>query len=457
MEEIKVSEMLQAESINKDDSVMIIQEGVNKKAGGSIQTATGTSLSIPSVADTCKVKSNSKNLVNPDTLLIGYQIDGAGTIAVNSSRAVTDYIEVKPETSYVVSGCTPKVTVFYDNTKTLISTITNATTYTTPANTKYIRYGIDITADYSQMQLEEGSSATSYNPYNTTAIINPFEMEIGGMSAGEPVERTDRIRSKQFIEVYPNTMYTIKNAIGKNANVYYYDAEQTYIGQYSTSVVATPYSITTPNNCKYIKVMYNYASGDFINSIIIGITQILSLTPQGEKSAFTYDSLTNVISDGSVAIEYNTQNRLLNNNDTLAIKEYVDREIDNRKSSYVSYSGTTSTLQTITGTTPTTITNMSVNIKTTGKPLFVATSFFAKASNASYSALAKVYVDGVEKVGRLNTIISTSDIPYTGMVLLDNIPAGNHTIEIKIAGENANSNITLPTWYTRYLNVWEIN
>ena len=346
MEEIKVSEMLQADSINKDDSVMIIQEGVNKKAGGSIQTATGTSLSILSVADTCKVKSNSKNIFDKSKITNGYRLDSTGALISQSGYCASDYIPVKPNTTYVSNlAITTNNCVCYFATPTEGSGTRNIDTnpFTTPADCHYIRVSRGIDA-IDGFQIEEGSTATDYNPFNTTAIINPFEMEIGGMSAGEPVERTDRIRSKQFIEVYPNTMYTIENALGKYANVYYYDAEQTYIGQYSTSVVATPYSITTPNNCKYIKVMYNYASGDFINSIITGITQILSLTPQGEKLAFTYDSLTNVISDGSVTIEYNTQSRLLNNDDLEPVKEYVDREVSdiyeegsNENGDYIKY------------------------------------------------------------------------------------------------------------------------
>lgn len=340
MEEIKVSEMLQADSINKDDSVMIIQEGVNKKASGSIQTATGTSLSLTSVADTCKVKSNSKNLVNPDTLLIGYQIDGAGAIAVNSNRAVTDYIEVKPETSYVVSGCTPKVTVFYDSTKTLISTATNVTTYTTPADTKYIRYGIDITADYSQMQLEEGNTATEYNPYSTKVSINnsiyggSFAVGDWMVTTGEPRVTSGRIRCAEKLQVEPNTEYIFDTELGNIVRfVLFYDESETYLNTY-IDIKANNGHFTTSNNTKYITFyVISTTATTYDNYVIVEATkkasmQSIALIPQEEKVAFTYDTETNILSDGSVTITYNTKGRVLNNNDTTAIKEYVDRETE---------------------------------------------------------------------------------------------------------------------------------
>lgn len=510
MEEIKVSEMLQADSINKDDSVMIIQEGVNKKASGSIQTATGTSLSLTSVADTCKVTSNSKNLFDKDNLIPVYYANNASYSILENGIRITKPSSGATSVVFRIMDVSDKVGETFtlkadfasggqyilglcdvNGGNRIIGTIgtTGGTeiNYTIPTITtsSYLAiwlYGDSNTTgnkDYTNIQLEEGSTATSYNPYNIEVGIfgkNLFDQsQIVNPPAGG-------VTPSIILKLKPNTAYIMSTNCVKSVDdttLIFFASGTSSVGL-STAVNGVwkgqTRTFTSDANGNMIVVYrrngrdtdvdltdywYQVEEGSTATTYEKFEGQYLDLIPDEIKSAFTYDSLTNILSNGSVTIEYNTQSRLLNNDDVLDIvepvKEYVDREIDNRKSSYTSYSGTTATLQTITGTTAVTIANMSVNIKTTGKPLFVATSFFARTSNASYSALAKVYVDGVEKVSRLNTIISTSDIPYTGMVLLENISAGNHTIEIKIAGENANSNITLPTWYTRYLNVWEIN
>ena len=277
MEEIKVSEMLQADSISKNDSVMIIQGGVNKQAKGDIAEATGTSLSLSSVADTCKVKSNSVNLVNPDTLLLGYQIDSSGTIASNSNRAVTDYIAVKPDTDYIVSGATTKVRCFYDSSKTLISGTTFSGTFTTPSETAYVRYGIDSTADYSQMQLEEGSTATSYNPYNTEVTItkknlynNNHPNIIDGVyiAYSQGNFNTNSSTKTLYVRCKPNTTYTISKSL---ASKRFYVATSPNIpksgdsftnAEAGTNDVTTELTITSGANDNYLSVFYYMSSVD---------------------------------------------------------------------------------------------------------------------------------------------------------------------------------------------------
>lgn len=391
------------DNLNKiEEQLEVVTDGVNDITSEKDETTvTGTSLTLTDcVADTCKVKSNSKNLFYGS-------LRGTG----NSINYVLDGSEL----------------TFNGTSTSGYNIIDSVKLFTLPAGT----YNISMTKLGGSFNVTGSTGNITIASASSGAALMSATLE--EIASGKNTSVTLNATTDIYIRSYANTGITYNNLV---------------VGiQIEEGDTATSY------NPFYTKVTLINSSDTYGNSVI--------LRPQEEKTAFTYDGETEVTSNGSIDVTYNTQPRLLNNDDVLDIveplKEYVDREIDNRKSSYASYSGTTGTLQTITGTTPTTITNMSVNIKTTGKPLFVATSFFAKASNTSYSALAQVYVDGVQKVGRLNTIISTSDIPYTGMVLLDNIPAGNHTIEIKIAGENANSNITLPTWYTRYLNVWEIN
>lgn len=108
-----------------------------------------------------------KNLFNPSNVLAGYNINyvtGVADIATN--RSILNYTVIKPNTDYIVSGLIIKNTAFYDKNKTFISSVQNSYTFTTPSNAYYLRFGFDNTQSYSQAQLEEGTTATTYEAFN---------------------------------------------------------------------------------------------------------------------------------------------------------------------------------------------------------------------------------------------------------------------------------------------------
>ena len=88
--------------------------------------------------------------------------------------------------------------------------------------------------------------------------------------------------------------------------------------------------------------------------------QEITLTPAEEKIIFSYDTKTGILANGSVTITYNTQSRLLNNNDVLDIVEPV-KEYVNGKVKTATFSGTTNASG-----------NLATNISSINKvPLFV--------------------------------------------------------------------------------------
>ena len=94
------------------------------------------------------------------------------------------------------------------------------------------------------------------------------EWELGGLnSLGVTTNETDRIRSKNYIPVLPNTKYYYKvpNTIG----VRYYDINKTFI----SSVNATNVFQTTPSNCYYIKFMILNTT-EYNNNIIIAKNKV---------------------------------------------------------------------------------------------------------------------------------------------------------------------------------------
>lgn len=400
MEEIKVSEMLQADSINKDDSVMIIQEGVNKKAGGSIQTATGTSLSLTSVADTCKVKSDSKNLFDKDTAPIqAWIFDTANTKIIASANGKSTYIPCKPSTIYTISkvadvrfqvattSTTPAIDVAYSDY--IENNTASSITITTGASAKYLviyywhnSSTITEQAVLDTLQVEEGNTATSYNPYNTNIIVrtkNLITNIIKGYAlsgnTGEIASNPERAVS-DFIKVEGGETYTRSGYT--TSGLVWYKADKTRISNDNSNPV------TAPANAVYVRLGINttadysqaqFEKGTTATSYVKGENQEITLTPQEEKVAFTYDSLTNILSNGSVTIEYNTQSRLLNNDDTTAIKEYVDDIIEegsNDKGNYIKYRNGT----------------MICTSRTTYTNLVVGT-----ASGSCYSNDANIFID----------------------------------------------------------------
>lgn len=115
---------------------------------------------------------HSKNLFNKDTVLEGYSISGnTGAIAENANRAVSDFIPAKPNTEYILSSIVNTAICFYNSSMNFLTSV-NTGTFTTPNNTAFIRFGINIETqpDYSEGQLEQGSTATNYEPYIEEAI-----------------------------------------------------------------------------------------------------------------------------------------------------------------------------------------------------------------------------------------------------------------------------------------------
>lgn len=132
---------------------------------------TNTPLSeLPYFEGIASVGDLSKNIFDGNWI-VGRTLDGTtGLESSQLNRNCTDFIEAKPSTSYSISGCSRKMFNCYDSNKVMLGNANS--TMTTLPNTKYVRFSIDTTVDYSQAQLEQGTTATPYEPYYENYKIN---------------------------------------------------------------------------------------------------------------------------------------------------------------------------------------------------------------------------------------------------------------------------------------------
>lgn len=108
--------------------------------------------------------AGGKNLIDFSKISIGYELND-GKLIVNAEWYVTDYIKVKPNTTYTMSGTSSDYVCEYDSNKNHISSSRSQTfTFTTSNTTEYVRIN-SIISGYDNAMLEMGAIATEYEPY----------------------------------------------------------------------------------------------------------------------------------------------------------------------------------------------------------------------------------------------------------------------------------------------------
>lgn len=108
-----------------------------------------------------------KNKFNIDSIIRGYElISTTGVIQANPLWWVSDYIPIEPNQTYTSSNISSVNKAWYDKNKKFISR-TTTTTAISPSNAKYLRVNgmLDSLKSNPQAQIEEGSSATTFEDY----------------------------------------------------------------------------------------------------------------------------------------------------------------------------------------------------------------------------------------------------------------------------------------------------
>jgi hypothetical protein len=232
-----------------------------------------------------------KNLFNKDSVTQDMYVRYTdGLLISNTTYVASDYIEVEANTSYTRSYSNQMA--FYDANKVYISgvnttaTPTVASSFTTPANAKYIRVTA-LKTILSSMQVEKGSTATSYESYGKYKLpnlvidfppvtLNDSDVKPNNLSdyaPGKNLFNKDAVTNDYYVSqttglLASNTAYAASDWITVDANTQYsrtyshqmafYDSSKNYISGVSPLFPSEqPSTFTTPANCKYIRLTVN--------------------------------------------------------------------------------------------------------------------------------------------------------------------------------------------------------
>lgn len=143
--------------------------------GGTYQSAGIVGRSIKTVQlgydsvsanETTFLKETRNNLFNKDTALQGYALDSNGNLMVSGIFVTSDWIVVKPNTTYYMfttSGC---MVALYDSNKNFISLTTyNQNPITTTANTYYVRTQSTLANINNEYFSETNGTTAKYSDY----------------------------------------------------------------------------------------------------------------------------------------------------------------------------------------------------------------------------------------------------------------------------------------------------
>lgn len=269
--------------------------------GNSQQDGTPTPtapIEVESVGDKTKNLFNE----NDEGIVYGRNISASGTESSSSISSSTYYIKVKPNTDYTIefislfSGSVTRYHL-YDTNKTWLQQVKTNTSgasgsietvkFTTTSDTQYLRFTMRGTSASQikdgKIQLEEGNTATSYEPYGYKVPVevrgkNLFDknsvnipkgwydattLQVGQPLPATPPSLSSNYRTSDIIKVTPNETYYMVGIGGGNPSVLFLDKDLNFLEGFRNSN-ETKRLITVPNNVniRYMRVPFATATQD---------------------------------------------------------------------------------------------------------------------------------------------------------------------------------------------------
>lgn len=228
---------------------------------------------IQSVTGLQNIEVCGKNLFDKSTIIEGQYIDGSGVIQNDPGNFLGDFISIDNTKSYYVSSnsSSAKRIGYYNSNKEYISREVlgvRSSILTIPSNAKYVRLSC-YNDNLDTLQLEQGSTATSYEPYkgNTYEInlgkqlLDENALIIGTFTYDDSGNRiiTNNYVSMEFIAVKPNTTYTYSASTPSGyaaIRIVSFTGSKTFINRSGNiSFTNKTATFTTSSNTYYIAIL----------------------------------------------------------------------------------------------------------------------------------------------------------------------------------------------------------
>lgn len=219
-----------------------------------------------------------KNLFDKDNFTNGFLYISKGTINTSESWVsnwnITDYIKINNNftLSYATINNLQAKVGYYDENKSYISgvegTYAPPYTFTIPNNAKYIRFNYRNNLGATDIQLEQGSTPTSYEPYSS----DTYEINLGKNLFDDTIVQgvvvstgfgdvPNRIRNTKFIKVTPGETYSLSFETTNEINQYNisYFTSDTFPRHSETGWINS--SFTIPSEINYIMISFSKSTG----------------------------------------------------------------------------------------------------------------------------------------------------------------------------------------------------
>ncbi|MFQ6760105.1 MAG: hypothetical protein ACLRFM_01745 [Alphaproteobacteria bacterium] len=176
----------------------------------------------------------------------------------------------------------------YNNGRISVTTAANKTVSSITGLSNHQRW-TGGTLKVSNLKIEEGSSATPYQPYDAECVErckNLFDAQIekGGVqfTDGRLLSSPNRVRTGTFIDVTPNTTYTISTNM-YNVAFFEYDSAGNYVSD-SNTLRSAPVTFTTKENTT--KVRFSFALQDTSAEVNVNDVQWVQLEQGDTATAY---------------------------------------------------------------------------------------------------------------------------------------------------------------------------
>lgn len=253
------------------------------------------------------ITTTGKNLFDKDNIEVGgiSHTTGENGNSTIDTRTI-DYIKIKPSTKYVMSfkGTRDAFIYFYDSNKSFLNRVQVAgsgAVKISPSNAYYARIQYN-TSDKTDIQFEEGDSATDYQPYyqSKTTILLPCQLQKVGNKADRLYWDNDRGR---YVVEKNISNYTINGSARARRHTRYENHSK--------------YQISVPNSGDY----HGNFHPSLINGIVKGYPQQSNFNNSDTFGAGYYFEPS--IGFGS-AVFIKISNTVLDTNNESEIKSYLE-------------------------------------------------------------------------------------------------------------------------------------